>query len=75
MNKNTKFTFFFSFNSFIYSRCYSHRELMGVTAESQEKFALVIAAAVEGEFFRLINCSNFEFFALRKKYKLFFFNF
>lgn len=41
---------------------------MGVAAEPQEKFALVIAAAVEGEFFRLINRSDLELFALRKTY-------
>lgn len=45
---------------------------MGVTAKSQEKFALVIAAAVEGEFFRLINRSDLELFALCEKYNLFF---
>lgn len=40
---------------------------MGVTAESQEEFALVIAAAVEGELLRLINRSDFELFTLRKR--------
>lgn len=49
---------------------------MSVTAKSQEKLALVIAPAVEGKFFRLINRSDFELFALRKIYKKnLFFNF
>lgn len=39
---------------------------MGVTAESQEKFALVIAATVEGEFVRLIDCTDLELFTLNK---------
>lgn len=38
---------------------------MGVTAESQEKFALVVAAAVEGELVRLVNRADLELFALR----------
>jgi len=45
---------------------------MGVTAKSQEEFTLVIATAVESEFFRLINRSDFELFALRKEYHNFF---
>lgn len=75
MKVQSKFTFFLPSDSFIYSRRYSHRELVSVTAEPQEKFALVIAAAVEGEFFRLINRSDLELFALRKKYETFLFNF
>lgn len=37
---------------------------MGVTAKSQEKLALVIAAAVEGELVRLIDCTDLELFTL-----------
>lgn len=40
---------------------------MGVTAKSQEEFALVIAAAVEGELVRLIDCTDLKLFALYSK--------
>jgi len=60
-------TFFFPSPGLVYSRCYSHGELMGVAAKPKKKLALVIATAVEGEFVRLINRTDFKLLALRRK--------
>lgn len=60
-------TFFFPFFGFVHPGRYCHRELMGVAAKSPEKFAFVIASAVESEFVRLIDRSYFKLLALFQK--------
>lgn len=57
-------TFLFSPLRFIYSRCYGHGELMGVSTESQKQFAFVIAPTIEGELVRLVDCAYLKLLAL-----------
>lgn len=60
-------TFLLSSPGFIKSGCYGHRELVSVSAEAQQKLALVITSTVERELIGLINRTDFEFFALKIK--------